>query len=108
METKNLKTDLLCLGARLSVSDANKGAGEGGNTSTSASTSTSRRAGAGPAAGGMFIFGGTVANVPTQSWFVSASPYCVSSEEGKNVIKKDGEKVAEVTFPRARFQRLKT
>ena len=106
METKNLKTDLLCLGARLSVSDANKGVGEGGNTSTS--TSTSRRAGAGPAAGGMFIFGGTVANVPTQSWFVSASPYCVSSEEGKNVIKKDGEKVAEVTFPRARFQRLKT
>ncbi|OYT66255.1 hypothetical protein B6V00_03850, partial [ANME-1 cluster archaeon ex4572_4] len=79
METKNLKTDLLCLGARLSVSDANKGAGEGGNTSTSTSTrtstststSTSRRAGAGPAAGGMFIFGGTVANVPTQSWFVS-------------------------------------
>ncbi len=103
MEAKNLKTDLLCLGAKRSVSGAKK-EDKGG----SASTSTSRRAGAGPAAGGMFIFGGTVANVPTQSWFVSASPYCVSSEEGKNVIKKDGEKVAEVTFPRARFQRLKT
>jgi radical SAM protein (TIGR04043 family) len=95
METKNLKVELLCLGARVPGMD--KG----------------RKAGAGPAAGGMFLFGNTVANVPTQSWFVSTSPYSVSpeteDENGKNyVIKRNGERIAEVRFPRAKFQELKT
>jgi len=94
METKNLKVELLCLGARVPGMD--KG----------------RKAGAGPAAGGMFLFGGTVANVPTQSWFVSTSPYSVSpeteDENGKYVIKRNGERIVEVMFPRAKFQELKT
>ncbi len=70
METKALKVGLLCLGARIQGLD--KG----------------RRAGAGPAAGGMFLFGGTVVNVPTQSWFVAQSPYTVESEDGRYVIKR--------------------
>jgi len=61
METKDLKVELLCLGAR--VPGLDKG----------------RKAGAGPAAGGMFLFDGTVVNVPTQSWFVSQSPYSVDA-----------------------------
>lgn len=89
-ETKDLKVDLLCLGAR--VSGLNKG----------------RRAGAGPAAGGMFLFGGTVANVPTQSWFVSQSPYSVDAEDGKYVIHRDGERITEVKFAHAKFQDLVT
>jgi len=94
METKELKAELLCLGAR--VSGMNKG----------------RKAGAGPAAGGMFLFGNTIANVPTQSWFVSSSPYSVS-QETKNgdegyVIKRNGERIADVRFPHAKFQELKT
>jgi len=90
METKDLKVDLLCLGAR--VSGVHKG----------------RKAGAGPAAGGMFIFGKTVTNVPTQSWFVSMSPYAVDVENGKYIIKRDGERITEVRFPAAKFQQLKT
>lgn len=91
METKALKVDLLCLGARIQGLD--KG----------------RRAGAGPAAGGMFLFGGTVVNVPTQSWFVAQSPYTVESEDGgRYVLKRDGERITEVKFPQAKFQELKT
>ncbi|MBA7520766.1 Bacteriochlorophyllide c C-7(1)-hydroxylase [subsurface metagenome] len=90
METKDLKVDLLCLGAR--VSGVDKG----------------RKGGAGPAAGGMFLFGGTVANVPTQSWFVSQSPYNVDAENGKYVIKRDGERISEVHFPSKKFEKLKT
>nr|QNS30080.1 hypothetical protein GZ26G2_53 [uncultured archaeon GZfos26G2] len=91
METKNLKVDLLCLGARASGLD--KG----------------RKAGAGPAAGGMFLFGGTVVNVPTQSWFVAQSPYTVEAENGgRYAIKREGERITEVKFPQAKFQELKT
>ena len=94
METKNLKTELLCLGAR--VSGLDKG----------------RKAGAGPAAGGMFLFGGRVANVPTQSWFVSASPYSVEAEnenvDGRYAIKRNGKRIIEVKFPHAKFHALKT
>ncbi|NQE45442.1 hypothetical protein C5S31_05415 [ANME-1 cluster archaeon GoMg2] len=90
METKDLKVELLCLGAR--VPGLDKG----------------RKAGAGPAAGGMFLFGGTVANVPTQSWFVSQSPYSVDAEDGKYVINRNGERITEVRFPQAKFQDLKT
>ncbi len=90
LHAKDLKLDLLCLGARVPGMD--KG----------------RRAGAGPAAGGMFLFGGTVANVPTQSWFVSQSPYSVDAEDGKYVISKNGERVTEVKFVQAKFQDLKT
>ncbi len=105
---KSLKTDLLCLGAKVSGADVDRG----------------RKAGAGPAAGGMFIFEGTVANVPTQSWFVSQSPYSVhniDSEAGdehepehqherqrRYVLMKDGERITEIRVPIARFQRLKT
>lgn len=90
METKNLKVDLLCLGAKVSGMD--KG----------------RKAGAGPAAGGMFLFGGTVANVPTQSWFVSQSPYSVDAEDGIYVLKREEERITNVRFPHAKFQELKT
>jgi len=94
METKNLKIELLSLGAR--VSGLDKG----------------RKAGAGPAAGGMFLFGNTVANVPTQSWFVSTSPYSVETEsengDVRYIIKRNGERIAEVRFPSAKFQELKT
>ncbi len=90
METKDLKVDLLCLGAR--VSGVDKG----------------RKGGAGPAAGGMFLFGNTVANVPTQSWFVSQSPYSVDAEKGKYVIKRDGERISKVHFPSKKFEKLKT
>jgi len=90
METKNLKVKLLSLGARVSGMD--KG----------------RKGGAGPAAGGMFLFGNTVANVPTQSWFVSHSPYSVEVENGRYVIKRNGERITEVRFPHAKFQELKT
>lgn len=90
VETKDLKVDLLCLGAKLS------GVGKG------------RKAGAGPAAGGMFIVGNTVVNVPTQSWFVQQSPYSVDIDEGSYIIKKNGERIAEVRFPSAKFQELKT
>ena len=90
METKKLKVELLCRGAR--VSGVNKG----------------RKGGAGPAAGGMFLFGGTVVNVPTQSWFVSQSPYRVDVEDGKHVIKRAGERIADVRFPMATFQELTT
>ena len=91
METKALKVDLLCLGARIQGSD--KG----------------RKAGAGPAAGGMFLFGGTVVNVPTQSWFVAQSPYNVEAEKGgRYAIKRDGERITDVKFPQAKFQELQT
>jgi len=90
METKDLKVDLLCLGAR--VSGVHKG----------------RKAGAGPAAGRMFIFRNTVTNVPTQSWFVPLSPYTVDLEDGRYIIKRDGERITEVRFPAAKFQELKT
>ena len=92
MDTKGLKTELLCLGARVSASGVEKG----------------RKGGAGPAAGGMFLFGGTVANVPTQSWFVSQSPYRVYNDAGRYVLERDGTRITEVTFPVARFQQLKT
>jgi radical SAM protein (TIGR04043 family) len=91
METKALKVELLCRGAR--VSGLDKG----------------RRAGAGPAAGGMFLLGGTVVNVPTQSWFVAQSPYTVEAENrGRYVIKRDETRITEVKFPQAKFQKLKT
>jgi radical SAM protein (TIGR04043 family) len=90
METKDLKVDLLCLGAR--VSGVEKG----------------RKAGAGPAAGGMFIFGNTVVNVPTQSWFVAQSPYRLEVENGTYILKRDGEHITDVRFPAAKFQELKT
>ena len=90
VETKDLKVDLLCLGAR--VSGVERG----------------RKAGAGPAAGGMFIVGNTVVNVPTQSWFVAQSPYSVDIEDGRYVIRRDGARIAEVRFPSAKFQELKT
>ncbi len=92
METKDLKVDLLCLGARVSFAGVDKG----------------RKAGAGPAAGGMFLFGNTVANVPTQSWFVSMSPYSVYVENGKYVIKRDGERITQVRFQHTEFQEFKT
>ena len=78
MEIRNLKVDLLCLGAR--VPGLEKG----------------RRAGAGPAAGGMFIVGDTVANVATQSWFVAQSPYRLDIEDNKYVLKREGKRIAEV------------
>lgn len=90
METKNLKVDLLCLGAK--VSGVERG----------------RKAGAGPAAGGVFIFGKTVANVPTQSWFVAQSPYHIEAENGRYIIRRNGERIADVRFPAARFQELMT
>ncbi len=90
MDTKRLKTELLCLGAKVSGIDRG------------------RRAGAGPAAGGMFIFGGTVANVPTQSWFVIQSPYSVDTEHGHYVLKKNGTRITEIRLPSARFHNLKT
>ncbi len=90
METKDLKVDLLCLGAKVS------GVGKG------------RRAGAGPAAGGMFIFGNTVANVPTQSWFVAQSPYHIEADKGRYIIRRKGERITNVRFPAARFQELRT
>ncbi len=97
---KILKTELLCLGAKVSGADVDRG----------------RKAGAGPAAGGMFIFEGTVANVPTQSWFVSQSPYSVynisseykSERQRRYVLTKDGERITEISVPIARFQKLKT
>jgi radical SAM protein (TIGR04043 family) len=90
METRDLKVELLCLGAHVS------GLEQG------------RRAGAGPAAGGMFVFGNTVANVPTQSWFVAQSPYRLDREDERYVLKKDGERITEVHFPTTKFQELKT
>lgn len=90
MEVRDLKVDLLCLGAR--VSGVEKG----------------RRAGAGPAAGGMFIVGNTVVNVPTQSWFVAQSPYRLAPEDSKYILKRDGERIAEVRFPTTKFQELTT
>jgi radical SAM protein (TIGR04043 family) len=90
METRDLKVELLCLGAH--ISGLEKG----------------RRAGAGPAAGGMFIFGNTVANVPTQSWFVAQSPYRLDTENERFVLKKDGERITDVQFPTQTFQALKT
>jgi radical SAM protein (TIGR04043 family) len=90
METKDVKVELLCLGAR--VSGLDKG----------------RRAGAGPAAGGMFLIGNTVANVPTQSWFVAHSPYTVGAEDGRYVLRREGERISEVRFPSAEFHALKT
>jgi radical SAM protein (TIGR04043 family) len=90
MEPRDLKVELLCLGAH--VSGEKKG----------------RRAGAGPAAGGMFIFGNTVANVPTQSWFVAQSPYRLDIENERFVLKKNGERITEVQFPTRKFQELKT
>jgi radical SAM protein (TIGR04043 family) len=90
VEAKDLKVDLLCLGAR--VTGLEKG----------------RKAGAGPAAGGMFCFGETVANVATQSWFVAESPYHVELENGRYILKRDGARVTEVHVPPARFHALTT
>jgi radical SAM protein (TIGR04043 family) len=90
MEIRDLKVDLLCLGAH--VSGVEKG----------------RRAGAGPAAGGMFIVGDTVANVATQSWFVAQSPYRLDIEDKKYVLKREGERIVEVRFPTTKFQELTT
>ncbi|MHC1609327.1 MAG: MSMEG_0568 family radical SAM protein, partial [Candidatus Methanofastidiosia archaeon] len=42
-----------------------------------------RKGGAGPAAGKSLIFSGTVANVPTQSTFVSESPFSILFDDGK-------------------------
>ncbi|MHC1610864.1 MAG: MSMEG_0568 family radical SAM protein [Candidatus Methanospirareceae archaeon] len=90
METKDLKVDLLCLGAE--VPGMEKG----------------RKAGAGPAAGRMCIFGDTVANVPTQSWFVAHSPYHIEAENGRYIIMRGGERITDVRFPAARFHELRT
>ena len=90
METRDLKVDLLCLGAR--VSGMERG----------------RKAGAGPAAGGMFIFGNTVANVPTQSWFVVQSPYRLDIEERRYILTRDSERITEIRFPSPKFQELAT
>jgi radical SAM protein (TIGR04043 family) len=90
METRALKVDLLCLGAR--VAGMIKG----------------RKAGAGPAGGGMFIIGDTVANVATQSWFVAQSPYHLEFANGRYQLRKNNEFVTEVRFPTAQFQTLKT
>jgi len=90
VEAKDLKVDLLCLGARVS------GLGTG------------RKAGAGPAAGGMFCYGETVVNVATQSWFVADSPYQVEEEAGRYVLTRAGERIVEVQIPPARFHALRT
>jgi radical SAM protein (TIGR04043 family) len=67
-----------------------------------------RAAGAGPAAGKTFLFGGTQANVPTQSWFVSQSPYSVETDDGRHFLKKYDERIIEVCFPSPRFYDLRT
>jgi len=60
-----------------------------------------RKGGAGPAAGKSLIFSGTVANVPTQSTFVSESPFSILFDDGKYWITEKGNKLVKVTFPKA-------
>jgi len=59
-----------------------------------------RRGGAGPAAGKSLIFGNTVANVPTQSWFTKDSPFSIVQEGEYFWILENGKKVTKVTFPK--------
>ncbi|MHC1605687.1 MAG: MSMEG_0568 family radical SAM protein [Candidatus Methanofastidiosia archaeon] len=59
-----------------------------------------RRGGAGPAAGKSLIFGRTVANVPTQSWFVEQSPFKIVTDDGNYWIEENGTKIIKVLFPK--------
>ncbi|MCC7568369.1 MAG: MSMEG_0568 family radical SAM protein [Candidatus Methanofastidiosa archaeon] len=58
-----------------------------------------RKGGAGPAAGKSLIFGGTVANVPTQSDFVASSPFSVRSRDEGFWIYEHEAPLVPVTFP---------
>jgi radical SAM protein (TIGR04043 family) len=79
--TAQLKARLQCLGVRLPDDDRG------------------RRGGAGPAAGKSLIFGNTVANVPTQSRFVSESPYHIEREGDDYAIWEDERRLVHVTSP---------
>ncbi len=59
-----------------------------------------RRGGAGPAAGKSLMFGNTVANVPTQSEFVTDSPFSISEENGTYWIEESGTRLTRVSFPK--------
>jgi len=87
---KDLKVELLCEGARINAEIA------------------ARKAGAGPAAGVAFVFGGTVANVPTMSSFVKQSHFSVEKSNSKYLLKKNGETVCEVKFITPKFYEMKT
>ncbi|MHC1636078.1 MAG: MSMEG_0568 family radical SAM protein, partial [Candidatus Methanospirareceae archaeon] len=67
-----------------------------------------RVGGAGPAGSKIFLFGNTVANVPTLGKFVKESPYSVELEAGRGVLKYEGEEIVEVESPLPKFYNLKT
>ncbi len=92
-DIRELKVELLCRGARIAKNNVN---------------APRRKAGAGPAAGGAFIFGGTVANVPTMSWFVSRSPFIVEEVCGKYFLTSSSGHSIEVKFPNPKFYDMRT
>ena len=59
-----------------------------------------RSGGAGPAAGKSLIFNNTVANAPTQGWFVESSPFSIRELDGSYWIHEKGEPVTKVRFPK--------
>ena len=72
-------------------------------------TYTGRKGGAGPAEGQTIILDGCYLNVPTQSWFVSQSPYSVEMSDGSFVLKKNVDNVLDVSFPdRPKYYDLET
>ncbi len=67
-----------------------------------------RLGGAGPAGAKIFVFGDTVANVPTTSKFVKNSPYSVELEGEKGILKRYDEEVTAIEAPIPKFYGLKT
>ena len=90
MEQKCLKVDLQSQGIRVLKGD--KG----------------RIGGAGPAGAKIFVFGDTVANVPTTSKFVENSPYSIELEGEKGILKRYDEEVMMIEAPIPNFYGLKT
>ena len=64
--------------------------------------------GAGPAGAKIFVFGHTVANVPTTSRFVENSPYSVEFDGEKGILMRYDRELIEVTSPVPKFYGLRT
>ncbi len=90
MRDKYLKVDLQSRGIRVLRGD--KG----------------RSGGAGPAGAKIFVFGDTVANVPTMSTFVVNSPYSIELEGENGILMRYGSELIEVTSPLPKFYGLRT
>lgn len=58
-----------------------------------------RRGGAGPAEGQAILIEGCCCNVPTQAWYVAASPYRIRKDHDAFMLYRDNEVLCPVVFP---------